>query len=184
MMYSVPLYFKKSQRNKNEFRKFPIRTQPQKIQCRKKWISFFGFQGFNSMHGAEFTLIIYLTQLKSNLSVYHRAQRIKLCTNTNFQSSNAKSVQIIKGNPIEDWSQVPLPKNSFWGYFRIGVHLSSYAAYQTIQEYFHSFNANSAQVIEGNPIEDWGQIPQSENSFWGHFLIEVHLSSCLAYQTV
>ena len=40
-------------------------------------------------------------------SIYHRVQHIKLCKNTNFQSSTANSIQVIEGNPIEDWGKVP-----------------------------------------------------------------------------
>ena len=48
----VPLCFNNSKRNRNlKFYRFPNGSQPEKIQLRKKWLSFISRQGFNPTEG-------------------------------------------------------------------------------------------------------------------------------------
>ena len=37
--------------------------------------------------------------------------------------------------------------------------------------------ADSSLFVKGNRLEDWGRVPHSKNSFWGHFLNGVRFSS-------
>ena len=42
---------------------------------------------------------------------------------------------------------------------------------------FQVDNTDSSLFVKGNRLEDWGRVPHSKNSFWGHFLNGVHFSS-------
>ena len=49
---------------------------------------------------------------------------------------------------------------------------------------FQVNNTDSSLFVKGNRLEDWGRVPHSKNSFWGHFLSGVHFPSYSAYQIV
>ena len=42
---------------------------------------------------------------------------------------------------------------------------------------FQVDNTDSSLFVKGNRLEDWGRVPHSKNSFWGHFLNGVCFSS-------
>ena len=81
----------------------------------------------------------------------------------------------IADEPIVGWDQAVLSKIAFEGFYETFMEFFTFSK----NNYIHKICRNTKfkykntfyfHVMKGHTMEDWDQVPNSKNSFWGHFL--------------